>query len=344
MSGPSEAPRTLVVHARSGIGDLVWHVPYIRALAAASAGGRVSVMARPSCRARELLAAEPVEAIIDCDWRPRASERRAGRHESWAGQWRLIRQLRQGRFDRVCIFSGHLRYALWCALAGIPRRHGFGFSAAQRSLLNAPPYIAPHRGPGNWVYPEASAFAVAQAWVAAPVLPRLAVLDTATQAAAQQLRGLPPLRVALAIGASEPRKQWGAERFGALAAALASQQIGVILLGGPGEAALAAEILGRLPYTLAARVRSFAQPSIQLTAGLLQQCRLCVGNDTGALNLSVAVETPALGLFGATPPLRHDPRLSGLEGRGMEGIHPNAVLDALRSRLETPAERDPALS
>jgi len=333
MTLASPAPRTLVVHARSGIGDLIWHVPYIRALAAGSAGGRVSVMARPSCCAAEVLAAEPVDAILECDWRPRASEQRSGRHESWAGQWALVRELRRRRFDRVCIFSGHFRYALWCCLAGIPQRCGFGFSMAQRLLLNAPPYIRPHQGRGNWVYPEATALAVAQQWVASPVLPRLAVLASAMDAAARQLDPLPRPLVALAIGASEPRKQWGAERFAALSAALASRQFGVILLGGAAEAALAAGIVARVPTALQAQVRPFAQSSIQLTAALLRQCRLCIGNDTGALNLAVAVETPAVGLFGATPPLRHDPLLTGVEAAGMEGISVGSVTEAAWARL-----------
>jgi heptosyltransferase-2 len=38
---------------------------------------------------------------------------------------------------------------------------------------------------------------------------------------------------------------------------------------------------------------------------LLDRCALLVGNDTGFLNVSAACEVPAVGLFGATPPLTH---------------------------------------
>jgi heptosyltransferase-2 len=58
VPAPCPPSRTVVVHHRSGIGDLIWHIPYLRAIAATSAGGRVSVIARPSCRAPEVLAAE----------------------------------------------------------------------------------------------------------------------------------------------------------------------------------------------------------------------------------------------------------------------------------------------
>ena len=80
MSKPLEGglrPRTLVVHHRSGIGDLVWHLPYLRAIAERSAGGKASVMARPSSRAVDVLAAENwVDEVIEYDHRPRKSEHR----------------------------------------------------------------------------------------------------------------------------------------------------------------------------------------------------------------------------------------------------------------------------
>lgn len=340
MSAVDERPRTLFVHHRSGIGDLVWHLPYIRAIAAGSARGRVSVLARPSCRAADLLAAELcVDEVIEFDRRPRASEGRTGAHDALAAQWQLARVLRAHRFERVFIFSGRVRYAALTLLAGIPQRAGFGFSRAERLLLNRPPFIEPHRGAGNWVYPEASAFAIAHGVVTAPVVPRMAVLASARDEAVHTLQSLPPARCAFSIGTSEPRKQWGAERFATLATALVERSRSVVLLGGPAEAALAARIVAGVPQPLRARVLPLTQPSVQRTAATLAQCAACVGNDTGVLNLAVAVGTPALGLFGATPPLAHDPLLQAMVGDGMAAIVPQAVLARVERML---AEGAPA--
>ncbi|MBG6081325.1 glycosyltransferase family 9 protein [Rubrivivax gelatinosus] len=331
------APHTLVVHHRSGIGDLVWHLPYLRAIAATSRDGRIVLMARPSSRAADLLAGETcIAEVIEFDHRPRASERRRGRHDSLAAQWALVGELRRQRFDRVLIFASRPRYGVLAWLAGIPRRAGFGFSAAERLWLNEPPYIRPHTGAGNWVYPEATAFALAHGFVDGPRLPRLAVRDDALQSAAQWLAGL-TAPVALSIGSSEPRKHWGDDRFAALAGALAADGQSVVLVGGPAEADSAARIAAAVPAALQPRVRTLTQPSVQLSAAVLRHARLCVGNDTGVLNIAVAVEVPALGLFGATPPLRHDPLLQAVEGRDMASIEVPEVLARVRTMLETRA-------
>ena len=72
----SSPPRTVVVVHRTGIGDLIWHIPYVRAIAAASADGKVSLIVRPSSRAADVLAAEScVAEIIEFDRRPRKSEK-----------------------------------------------------------------------------------------------------------------------------------------------------------------------------------------------------------------------------------------------------------------------------
>jgi heptosyltransferase-2 len=75
-----------------------------------------------------------------------------GRHDSLGAQFGFVRELRRRRFERIVIFSGRARYGALALAAGIRQRVGFGFSWAERLFLNAPPYIRPHAGPGNWVF------------------------------------------------------------------------------------------------------------------------------------------------------------------------------------------------
>lgn len=323
-------PRTLVVHHRSGIGDLVWHIPYLRAIAAVSHAGKVSVIARPSCRAPEVLAAEScVEEVIEFDRRPRSSERRRGRHESLSAQLAFVGQLRERNFDRVYIFSGRPRYAILALLAGIPQRAGFGFSLGQRLFLNLPPYIQAHDGPGNWVFPEATAFCKAHGLVSEAIVPRMEVLPGAMASAERDLASLPGPRYAFSIGTSEARKNWGVERFAALAARLAELGSSVVLLGGPAEKESAAAIVAAVPERWRGRILASTQPSVQRSAALLRHCLFCLGNDTGVLNMAAANSVPTLGLFGATPPPVHDPMLHCLSGDGMAAISVEAVLARL---------------
>ena len=327
-------PATAVVHHHSGIGDLICHVPYIRAVAAQSRGGRVTVIARPSCKAPDLLSAETcVERVIEFDRKPRKIERRSGRHDGMGSQLAFARQLRELGIQRIFIFSGRTRYAVLALLAGIRERAGYGFSAGQRLFLNRPPHIRRHEGPGNWVYPEATQFAIAHGLADGPLPPRLAVPAAVVEEMEGQLRHLPRPRYAFAIGASLASKLWPEERFAALAEALAAEGAGVVLLGGPAEADSGHRIIGRVPPGLRASIHMLAQPSIMVTAGALRNCDYCVGNDTGALNLAVACDRPSLGLFGATPPALEDPLLHGVRGDGMAAITVGMVLEKLQALL-----------
>src|ERR1700729_3049321 len=48
-----------VIQVKPGIGDVIWHLPFIRAIAAASPGGQVTFLAPPTSNARDLLEEEP---------------------------------------------------------------------------------------------------------------------------------------------------------------------------------------------------------------------------------------------------------------------------------------------
>ena len=68
--------RLLVVQLLPGIGDLIWHLPHIRALAC-HVGGPVTLAAKPRCRADEILAHEEmVHEVISIDRNPEGYARR----------------------------------------------------------------------------------------------------------------------------------------------------------------------------------------------------------------------------------------------------------------------------
>jgi ADP-heptose:LPS heptosyltransferase len=59
---PSAVIQSAVIQVKPGIGDVVWHLPFIRAIAAAAPGGQVTFLVPPSSGASELLQAEPTVA------------------------------------------------------------------------------------------------------------------------------------------------------------------------------------------------------------------------------------------------------------------------------------------
>ena len=53
-----------VIQVKRGIGDVIWHLPFVRAIAAVAPGQKVTFLAPPSSGAKELLAAEPGVAEV----------------------------------------------------------------------------------------------------------------------------------------------------------------------------------------------------------------------------------------------------------------------------------------
>lgn len=108
----------------------------------------------------------------------------------------------------------------------------------------------------------------------------------------------------------------------------------MFIVGGPAERLLADDILARVRAGGGVAVDAVGLP-LEQTAALLAGCSAYVGNDTGVLNIAAAVQVPAVGLFGASPPLVHSRFIDAvlpLPGTaGMAAITIPRVLDALAS-------------
>jgi heptosyltransferase III len=108
-----------------------------------------------------------------------------------------------------------------------------------------------------------------------------------------------------------------------------------IVLWGPGEEALAADV--------ATRGRAIVAPPTNLEelAALMRRCRAVVANDTGPMHLAVACEAPTLALFQGADPRRwghaQAPNVVlDVAGRGVESVSAEARV-ALAAILKKPA-------
>lgn len=307
-------PKTAVLIRHVGIGDLVWHLPYIRAIAAASRNGKVSVIAAPSTRAKDILAAEDcIDDVILYDRRPRRTEGRKGSHRGFAGLRRFARELEVYQFERIFLFSRRYHHAILAWLAKIPTRIGFGTNLRQRLFLNHPPFIPKYQGPGVGIYEEATALVIAHGIVPSAVVPRMKVPAAELAFGQDFIAALTRPTVCFAIGTSEKHKHWGDERYGALAAELIARGYGVVLLGGPSEEENARRIVAGVPEAQRAGIQPFTRGTIMQTAGILCAADGCIGNDTGVLNMAAATGKPAICLLGKRPLLLHDPAIRCLD-------------------------------
>jgi ADP-heptose:LPS heptosyltransferase len=106
-------------------------------------------------------------------------------------------------------------------------------------------------------------------------------------------------------GAKSPVRRWPADRFAAVARALADAGHHVLVTGGPDERDLAGAVAagaGLPPEHVVA-----GSTGIGELAALVALARLVVSGDTGIAHLATGYRTPSVVLFGPMPPRRWGP-------------------------------------
>jgi heptosyltransferase-2 len=102
---------------------------------------------------------------------------------------------------------------------------------------------------------------------------------------------------AFAPGAVGPSKRWPTAYYAEAARGLAAQGFAIWVLGGPGEAALAAEIAAGSD-----KVRDLTGADLRNAILALAAADVAVSNDSGLLHVAAALGTPSIGIFGPTSP------------------------------------------
>jgi heptosyltransferase II len=324
---------TVVIQTKQGIGDVIWHLPFIRAIAAAAPGGIVTFLTLPSTQAQALLADEPCVAET-LYYENRGSELVRGLH-----LLRLTTLLRQLRPQTLWILDRSVRPAVAAVAAGIPNRIGLGFGRQRWFITNQGiDRKFYHELPIEWLTALMAAMQIPFA-TSEPIL-RLAPALTA--AIAERYAARPRPWIVLGIGSSNADKDWPLAHWRGLMAELARRTPGTLfLIGGPDHAARGAELIQSTAAVNACDL------SLMQAAALLQRSDLYVGVDSGPMNLAAAVGTPAFGLFGATKVLNYSRFIHAIlpaDGRagvvgGMQHIGPAAVL----ARIEPYLRAEPAV-
>src|SRR5580698_3219100 len=106
ISTAISVPSTAVIQVKRGIGDVIWHLPFVRAIAAVAPGGQVTFLAPPSSGAEELLAAEPSVAAV------RYFEHAGSELQRGLNLLKLVGLMRQSGFTQIWILDRTLRPAL----------------------------------------------------------------------------------------------------------------------------------------------------------------------------------------------------------------------------------------
>ncbi|MDP1658181.1 MAG: glycosyltransferase family 9 protein [Methylotenera sp.] len=309
------SPRTLVIQPLPGIGDMVWYLPYIHAIAELDEAKSVDVFTKKRSMADQLFDADT--RVGEVLWFDDVMSRKG-----WLrGAWKLAQLLRTRNYSRVWVLHESPRYAFAAWLAGIPERYGYGLGW-QRKFLNKGVYLP---ASFNEVHPidKANAFFSGNQIALQSDVPKLVLNEAKVNAAKAQFHSAPKPWIALGIGSSEPYKQWGESNFSQLVEQVLQKFGGTLfILGGSAEQMSAYHIKQALSEAHQQYVFNvIAQPLSEVCA-LLSLCDLFVGNDTGMLNASAATGIPSIGLFG----WRLSSRIAD-ESRLIYAIFADAIID-----------------
>ena len=220
-----------------------------------------------------------------------------------ARQWGLATLLRAGNYGTALVLPRTWKSAIAPALAGIPERVGF-VGEARFGLINK----------WRWGEKALPRFIDKNAALAlsdnAPLPPEWPVPQLSVPAGEadrwRQANGLGTGKaVALAPGSVGASKRW--TYYAEAAKLLAEQGLDVWVVGGPGEKAIAQEIVA----AGGPRVRDLTGTDLRNGILAMAAASVAISNDSGLMHIAAALGTPTMGIFGPTSPYLWAP-LNGL--------------------------------
>jgi heptosyltransferase-1 len=351
----SDAPPfgSLLMVRLSAMGDIIHTLPAAAALRAAFPRATIGWLVEE--RWAELLCTlryprsgkrSSQRPLIDCVHSVNTAEWRRSMFSfnTWQQMASGLSELRGIRYEVAIDFQGAVRSALLARWSGAPIVYG---SAQPRENAASMFYSRQVLGSGTHVVEQALALAQAVTKQSGSDSPVEFPLDfDAEQKLKSLIAGMPDFAI-LSPGAGWGAKQWPADRYGAVARALAIDGVQSLINYGPGEGELAAAV----ESASAGAARKIACSVAELIA-LTRHARLFIGGDTGPLHLAAALRVPVVAIFGPTNPARNGPfgtkavvlrspssitnhsRLRDPE-HGLLEISPEEVIAAARQLLQT---------
>jgi heptosyltransferase-2 len=311
---------TAVLQAKPGIGDVIWHLPFIRAIAAVSPGGKATFLAPPSSGAKELLVAEP--SVIETIY----FEHGGSELKRAVTLIRLVTMLRKRRFRSIWVLDRTIRPALAAALAGIPERIGLGLTAQRLFITNAGiDQRHFHDHPVDWLCALMAAMQVPLR----STEPELCVAGETLAEIGEKFCGSRRPWIVLGIGASDAERDWPNDYWLEFLAGVRRLTGGTVFVIGGSHNGLRAQSL--IARSAGAPAENACDLRLADIPALLHHADLFVGTDSGPMNIAAAVATPAFALFGVNRVLTYSKFIIPITPAG--GPAPGGMLRILPAQV-----------
>ena len=269
--------KVLVIQPKIGMGDMVIYLPYIHAISK-KYQKPVSILVKENSRASQLLAEDKhIKEIIKLD----RTKNNSGVHDGLSGIFKLSRDLKLKKFDKVFIFNSSLRYLLISKIAGIKNISQYPLFRKKDNIVTS-----------------AKIFTENELGEIVSTQPELIVNDNKVNEAKQKF-SKEFKHICLGISASGPTKRWDIKNFIKLCIDInARTPSKFYIAAGNNDKDLIDQFLNS---ELSNNCISFKDLKISETLPIIKNCNLYIGNDTGWLHISSALGIKCLALFMDSP-------------------------------------------
>jgi ADP-heptose:LPS heptosyltransferase len=292
----SQTPNILVIRRRY-LGDIVLLGSLFRNLRLHWPQARIAALVEPAYAG--ILALNPdVDAVL----------RLPGGAGGWPGfAWRLRRE----NFTHVLDIDNTERTAVVAGLSGAGQRIALHHGPHPIRLRALYTDIAHDPGPEHEAQPITEYYLKALGPAGVPVASREIRLVPREDQVAEWRRHVGAQGRTLLVhpGSRSAFRLWPSDRFAAVCDRVQDELgVQVVLAGGPGEAALIAEIRSLAKTHVMALASA---PPLESFAALARACTALLCHDSGPMHVAAAVGTPVIALYGSQNPVLFQPHGSG---------------------------------
>ena len=269
--------KVLVIQPKIGMGDMVIYLPYIHAISR-KYQTPVSILVKGNSRAKQLLADDKhIKEILILD----RTKNNSGAHDGLLGFFKLGKDLRLKKFDKVFIFNSSLRYLLISKIAGIKKISQYPLFRKKDNIITS-----------------AKIFTEDELGEIVSTQPEIIINDDKINEAKQKF-SKEFKHICLGISASGPTKRWNIKNYIKLCININEKTPSKFYLAaGNNDKDLIDQFLDS---ELSNNCISFKDLKISETLPIIKNCNLYIGNDTGWLHISSALGIKCLALFMDSP-------------------------------------------
>jgi len=269
--------KVLVIQPKIGMGDMVIYLPYIHAISR-KYQTPISVLVKGNSRAKQLLADDKhIKEILILD----RAKNNSGAHDGILGFFKLSKDLRLKKFDKVFIFNSSLRYFLISKIAGIKNISQYPLFRKKDNIVTS-----------------AKIFTENELGEIVSTQPEIIINDDKVNEAKQKFYKKFK-HICLGISASGPTKRWDVKNYIKLCININEKTPSKFYLAaGNNDKDLIDQFLDS---ELSNNCISFKDLKISETLPIIKNCNLYIGNDTGWLHISSALGIKCLALFMDSP-------------------------------------------